>query len=278
VLSGEYILSRVGPDGYTYYAVSNFEWRYADQPDEYKATLTTTGDLVITSSRANPTGTTGTNAEMKSGYGIEAKWKNVKVNNASVSNNSTTAPGFNSTYDITPIQSVMMLFPESRYTTTSSAGGTKRTVPASFRLLRAHGQGLDKPKLEGKTIQYPAKSYDFAFAANPFSTYFAKGGADSETLTWPRRTSMPTDIYALASMVHYTPIWFPGEYNSPGTYTVYGYMLDAWTPGGMLSKADNAKITIKGNLWDDWHVSPVWPDERRGFGVYPLTLFFGFSP
>jgi hypothetical protein len=51
--------------------------------------------------------------------------------------------------------------------------------------------------------------------------------------------------------VHFTPVWFPD-----GKYTVYAEVIDAWTPDGMLSINLTDEITIKGSLYDDWHVGP----------------------
>lgn len=54
---------------------------------------------------------------------------------------------------------------------------------------------------------------------------------------------------------HFTPIWYPD-----GTYRVYTWAMDCWTPAGMLSVNLTNSITIRGNLWDDWHIAPVKPD------------------
>jgi hypothetical protein len=51
--------------------------------------------------------------------------------------------------------------------------------------------------------------------------------------------------------VHFTPLWYPD-----GTYTVYTYLEDAWTPAGMLSANLSDYVMIKGNVYDDWHVGP----------------------
>ena len=47
---------------------------------------------------------------------------------------------------------------------------------------------------------------------------------------------------------HFTPIWYPD-----GSYTPYTWLLDCWTPAGMLSMNLTDSITIDGNLWSDWH-------------------------
>ena len=34
------------------------------------------------------------------------------------------------------------------------------------------------------------------------------------------------------------------------------WAIDCWTPAGMLSANLTDSLTIKGNVFDDWHVSP----------------------
>lgn len=69
---------------------------------------------------------------------------------------------------------------------------------------------------------------EFEFAPNKYSTY-------------KRRT-------------HFTPIWMPD-----GSYTPYTYLEDCWTPAGMLSMNLTDSVTIRGSLWNDWHIAPVKP-------------------
>lgn len=66
---------------------------------------------------------------------------------------------------------------------------------------------------------------EFVFKTNPYSTYNAR--------------------------THFTPIWYPD-----GEYRVYTYLIDAWTPNGELRQNLNDAVTIKGNLWSDWHIAP----------------------
>ena len=73
--------------------------------------------------------------------------------------------------------------------------------------------------LEQTQSGYNAK---FEFASNKYSTY-------------KRRT-------------HFTPIWFPD-----GSYTAYTWLIDCWTPAGMLSANLTDSVSIQGNLWSDWH-------------------------
>ncbi|MEG2687103.1 MAG: hypothetical protein RR954_08310, partial [Christensenellaceae bacterium] len=67
---------------------------------------------------------------------------------------------------------------------------------------------------------------DFEFKKNQYSTYH-------------RRT-------------HFTPIWMPD-----GAYTVNTWLIDAWTPSGMLSLNLTDSLNIRGNLWQDWHAGPI---------------------
>lgn len=50
---------------------------------------------------------------------------------------------------------------------------------------------------------------------------------------------------------HFTPLWYPD-----GNYKVYTWAIDCWTPAGMLSANLTDRLTIKGNVFDDWHIAP----------------------
>ena len=54
--------------------------------------------------------------------------------------------------------------------------------------------------------------------------------------------------------VHFTPIWYPN-----GNYTVYAEVFDVWCPAGQLSVRLTDQMTIKGNVYDDWHIAPAKP-------------------
>lgn len=51
---------------------------------------------------------------------------------------------------------------------------------------------------------------------------------------------------------HFTPVWYPD-----GAYAVNTWVIDCWTPVGMLSVNLSDTLTISGNLWDDWHIAPM---------------------
>lgn len=80
--------------------------------------------------------------------------------------------------------------------------------------------------LERMSSGYNAR---FEFEENPYSTY-------------GRRT-------------HFSPIWYPD-----GRYTPYTWLIDSWTPTGMLSMNLTDSIRISGNLWQDWHIAPQNPE------------------
>jgi hypothetical protein len=84
------------------------------------------------------------------------------------------------------------------------------------------------------------KSSSFEFKNNRYSTY-------------DRRT-------------HFTPLWFPD-----GTYTPYTWLIDCWTPAGMLSMNLTATVTIRGNLWEEWHIAGKSVKKARPRGEQALA-------
>lgn len=59
----------------------------------------------------------------------------------------------------------------------------------------------------------------------------------------------PNEYSTYLRNVHFTPVWFPDASN----YTIYTYVIDAWTPAGMLSVNLSDSVTINGSMFDDWH-------------------------
>lgn len=58
----------------------------------------------------------------------------------------------------------------------------------------------------------------------------------------------PNEYSTYNRQVHFTPVWYPDQTN----YTVYTYVIDAWTPSGMLSLNLSDSVQINGSLYDDW--------------------------
>ena len=50
--------------------------------------------------------------------------------------------------------------------------------------------------------------------------------------------------------VHFTPVWYPN-----GRYDVYTWVLDAWTPVGMLSVNLTSGVSIEQSVFDDWYTN-----------------------
>lgn len=61
----------------------------------------------------------------------------------------------------------------------------------------------------------------------------------------------PNEYSTYNRRTHFTPVWM-----KDGSYTVYTYLLDCWTPDGMLSMNLTDSVNISGDLWDDWHIAP----------------------
>lgn len=61
----------------------------------------------------------------------------------------------------------------------------------------------------------------------------------------------PNEYSTYNRRTHFTPIWM-----KDGSYTVYTYVIDCWTPDGMLCKNLTGSVGISGDLWKDWHIAP----------------------
>ena len=55
------------------------------------------------------------------------------------------------------------------------------------------------------------------------------------------------------SRIHFIPIWYPDGY-----YSMFGKVMDIWTPAGEISTGYASYITVEGNLYDDWHIGPLY--------------------
>lgn len=127
--------------------------------------------------------------------------------------------------------------PTASATTAKSGYGIQQTVTANVSTT----QSSAVTAAQNAVTYFPEFNYEgfwrlldrsisgkrstFAFKDNPYSTY-----------------NRPT---------HFTPIWYPD-----GSYTPYTWLLDCWTPAGMLSMNLTDSIQISGDLWEDWHIAP----------------------
>ncbi len=66
------------------------------------------------------------------------------------------------------------------------------------------------------------------------------------------RLEFQENVYSTyKNRTHFTPIWY-----QDGSYTANTWLIDVWTPTGMLSMNLTNSVTISGTLWDDWHIGP----------------------
>lgn len=110
---------------------------------------------------------------------------------------------------------------------------------------------------ESATANFSANAPDSHYApAQTAVSYFPEFGYDmywrllscsgGNTATFAFK---PNEYSTYNRNVHFTPVWYPD-----GTaYTVYTYIIDAWTPSGMLSVNVNDSVQIQGSLFDDWY-------------------------
>ena len=89
-----------------------------------------------------------------------------------------------------------------------------------------------------------AVSYFPEFSYDSYWRLLACSGGNPATFTFK-----PNEYSTYGRNVHFTPIWYPDQ----TSYTVYTYVIDAWTPSGMLSLNLNDAIQIQGSLYDDWY-------------------------
>ncbi len=149
--------------------------------------------------------------------------------------NSYTAT-LSANMDITPDE----MNPTATATTTKSGYGIQESVTARVRtdqssaVTAAQNAVTYFPEFGYETYwqllepTITGKSSSFEFKQNRYSTY--------------------------SHRTHFTPIWFPD-----GAYTPYTWLLDCWTPAGMLSINLTDSVSIQGDLWQDWHIAPVNP-------------------
>ena len=116
--------------------------------------------------------------------------------------------------------------------TMKSGYGIKEDLNASFTV---NAPGSHYTQVQSAVSYFPEFSYDtywrllektgantFSFKENEYSTY--------------------------ARRVHFTPVWYPDGY-----YPVYTYVMDMWTPSGMLSTGVTDSVYIQGSMYDDWY-------------------------
>lgn len=140
---------------------------------------------------------------------------------------------------------------------TASLTGTMEILPddkvptADGRSMKS-GYGIKETAHAKLTINAPSSHYAPAQTAVSYFPEFkyreywrllSCSGGLSATFQF-----QPNEYSTYDRKVHFTPLWFPDQ----TSYTVYTYVLDAWTPSGMLSVNLNDSVEIDGSLYDDW--------------------------
>lgn len=101
-------------------------------------------------------------------------------------------------------------------------------------------------------ITYPQNAVSY-FPESRYETYWrllerVSGGSNA-------RFEFQKNKYSTyKNRTHFSPIWMPD-----GAYTVNTWVIDVWTPDGMLSMSLTDSLIIRGNLWQDWHIAPLKP-------------------
>lgn len=143
------------------------------------------------------------------------------------------------------LSATMKLTPDTKNPTASG-----RTMKSGYGISQAVTASVSSTQSSAVTYAQNAVSYFPEFRYETFWRLLDRVGSGStarfefkknEYSTYHRRT-------------HFTPIWYPD-----GSYTVYTWLIDSWTPAGMLSMNLTDSLTIRGNLWQDWHVGPLKP-------------------
>lgn len=128
-------------------------------------------------------------------------------------------------------------------------------VPTAQGDVMKSGYGVKETASASLSVSAPETHYTAVQTAVSYFSEFSY--EDYWRLLQPAfRNSLTTDFsfqpneYSTYNRnVHFSPVWYPD--NVP--YTVYTYIIDAWTPVGMLSLNVSDSIQIQGSLYDDWY-------------------------
>ena len=105
---------------------------------------------------------------------------------------------------------------------------------------------------QSSAVTYPQNAVSY-FLEFQYETYWrllerVSGGSNA------RFEFKKNNYSTYKNRTHFTPIWMPD-----GAYIVNTWLIDAWTPVGMLSMNLTDSLKIRGNLWQDWHIAPLKP-------------------
>lgn len=126
-------------------------------------------------------------------------------------------------------------------------------VPTALGDTMKSGYGVKQSAQALVTVNAPASHYTSAQTAVSYFPEFSYKDywrllTCSEGLA-ATFSFQPNEFSTYLRRVHFTPLWYPDG----AAYTVYTYVLDIWTPVGMLSLNLNDNVQIQGSLYDDWY-------------------------
>ena len=126
------------------------------------------------------------------------------------------------------------IVPTAQGDTMKSGYGVKEDLTATFS---ANAPGSHYAPAQTAVSYFPEFSYD------SYWRLLSCNGGNPAAFTFK-----PNEYSTYGRNVHFTPVWYPDN-----TYTIYTYVIDAWTPSGMLSINLSDSIQIQGSLYDDWY-------------------------
>ena len=125
-------------------------------------------------------------------------------------------------------------------------------VPTASGDTMKSGYGVKQTSTAEVTTNAPESHYSYAQTA---VSYFPEFSYDAYwrllTCNYSNPaafTFKPNEYSTYNRNLHFTPVWYPNTY-----YTVYTYVIDAWTPAGMLSASVSDSVNIQGSMFDDWY-------------------------
>lgn len=143
------------------------------------------------------------------------------------------------------LSSTMRLTPDSKNPTASG-----RTMKSGYGINQAVTASVSSNQSSAVTPAQNAVSYFPEFRYETFWRLLDRVGSGYNA----RFEFKKNEYSTYRGRTHFSPIWMPD-----GSYTVNTWLLDCWTPAGMLSMNLTDSLTIRGNLWQDWHIAPLKP-------------------
>lgn len=143
------------------------------------------------------------------------------------------------------LSATMRVTPDTRNPTASG-----RTMKSGYGVNQAVTAYVSSTQSSATTPAQNAVSYFPEFRYESFWRLLDRVGSG-----YSARFEFKKNEYSTyRGRTHFTPIWY-----RDGSYTVNTWLIDCWTPTGMLSMNLTDSLTIRGNLWDDWHIAPLKP-------------------